>query len=1148
MPAGVSLEASAVWTLLTDGDGNLEPRGLVFMIAASPRRILGSIPRTAAAVALGACLFAPNSWGVPAAAPRISDLRCDSLIQPLGIDSANPTFSWTLEDSTDGARQSAYRVEVFSHVPNSGAATPDQWDSGHIATAVSNGVSYAGLKLQPSKRYFWRVQVWDKDGQPYPPSKTSWWETGLLDQSAWKAKWIGYESPELHSLRSSGALWITNHETKVAPDQHTIHDFRMPFRLEKTIRSVVLYTTGQDTVAAWVNGATVMSAQPLSPWKQMPWMTYERRDITSQVQPGQNLLAIQITHYEIPPNQMTSRAPMSACVYIVYADETTQMLISDTEHWKVALDAKDGWWSTNYNDSTWKRPEVFRPSANSFGDTDPGRPWPTGPVSLLRRNFHVDKQVVSARLYATALGAYKFHINGQPVGDQILAPGWMDFREHVSYQAYDVTAQIKRGENAIGAYLAPGWYATPLKWFREGNNYGETQTALRAQLRLQLADGSVTWVSTDETWKADLSEIVQAEIYDGETRDERKRVRGWDAAGFGGAGWHTATVVEPKEPSIVAQYFPPIREKRVMKAKAITSPSRGAYILDFGQNMAAVPRLRVQGQRGDDIKLRFAEVLNPDGTLYVDNLRTAKATDHFILSGSAPETFQPEFTFHGFRYLEVTGLRKAPTSETLKAVVVHTDAPFAVQFQTGNKMVNQLWSNVLWGQRSNFVGLPTDCPQRDERLGWTADAQVFWRTAAFNMDLDTFTRKFSADLRGTQVGTAMYGIFAPGTDQPNPGYGAAWSDAGVIIPWSGWIQSGDRRIIDENWEGMERYLAAIGKENPDHLWRKQFGIPFGDWLTPTITTPEDLLATAYWAYDVGMMQQMAVASGRTEDAAKYAQLHDAIKAAFQKAYVRNDGTVGSIDHYPSIPPPTIHPEAGGGSKDRFVETQTGYVLALHMDLLPEELRASAAKRLVDLIRENHWLLGTGFLGTPYLLEVLSDTGHSDIAYRLLLNTDYPSWGYLIEHGATTTWERWNGDQMRGDPSMNSYNHYAYGAIAEWMYRYAAGIDTDSKDPGFHTVSLHPNFDERLQSLVLDYRSTYGTIHSDWRTEGGQVTWNVTIPANTKGVFHPKETNADSYLIGGRPLETDPRVRRISADAFDLEPGKYTLTGRIISPQ
>ncbi|MDE3104713.1 MAG: family 78 glycoside hydrolase catalytic domain [Acidobacteriota bacterium] len=1079
-----------------------------------------------------------------ATAPRPVALKVDALTTPLGIDTPRPALSWQLQDARSGARQTGYEVLVYSKAPQ-GEAKADVWDSGRVASSESLDVVYGGPQLQPETRYYWRVRLWDKDGKPYPLSATTWWETGLMAQSNWTARWIGYEGDELHKIRESGAQWITNVAAKAEGNGDTHHDFRFRFRLDKPVQRVTVYTTGKDTAAAWVNGQQVIQPMALTLWKQNPWGTYVHEDVTKQVRSGENLLAIGVTTYVIPRSPAPpSQAPMSACLYVLYQDGTSEVLASGGTGWKATLNAPQGWWAAGFDDQAWQSAEVYSPSMDPFGSSDTGTPWPTGPVAALRHTFTDPKAVVSARLYATALGAYKVHINGAVVGNQVMAPGWMDYREHVAYQVYDVTAMIHPGQNAIAAYLAPGWYSTPLMWYRQGNNYGTTQPALRAQLRLQHADGSVTWVETDESWKATESQIEQAEIYDGETVDARRAQPGWDTASFQATGWHNAMLVTPKPTTILAQYYQPIRTHQVLTAKAITNPAPGVYVFDFGQNMSALPVLHVQGSRGDVIELKFAEVLNPDGTLYTDNLRTAKATDHYTLAGGGVETYQPQFTFHGFRYASIRGLRSKPTLETLKAAVLHTDAPFTTRFSTGDAMVNKLWSNVLWGQRSNFVGLPTDCPQRDERLGWSADAQVFWRTATYNMDLTTFSQKYAADLRGTQVGTAMYGIFAPGVITQNPGYGAAWSDAGVIVPWTGWIQSGDTRIIEQNWQGMESYLAEILQANPNHLWQNKFGAAFGDWLTPTITTPEDLLATAYWAYDVSLMQQMALATGRSEAASRYAALFAQIKDAFQKAYVSADGFVGTVDHYPSIPPPTIHP-TDDDALGKPVETQTGYVLALYMRLVPDALRQAAAAKLVAKIEANHGLLGTGFLGTPYLLEVLSDTGHSDVAYKLLLNRSYPSWGYLIEHGATTTWERWNGDQMRDDPSMNSYNHYAYGAVAEWMYRYAAGVDTVPSSAGFHTVALHPNFDARLGHVNFAYDSAYGTIQSNWSVTGKQVRWSVTVPANTTAVLETSATNARGFALDGVTLEKSPRVQAgNAAGAYTLPSGSYSFTAQL----
>jgi len=1070
-------------------------------------------------------------------------LKCDSLVTPLGIDSKNPMLSWQLQDARIGARQTAYQIYIASSTALLTTEKPDIWDSGRVESDHSAGVSYAGPALVPEKRYFWSVKVWDKDGKPYPGSDVSWWETGLLDAKEWRAKWIGGEDRELRRVREADAGWTTNPRVEnFEGSGDTHHDFRFVFEVSKSVKCADLFVTGQDTAAAWLNGKQVLPQDPLPPWKQMPWLNYKRVSIFPEVQSGKNLLAIEVTHYA-PGNERVpsdkSQTPMSATVYIEMTDGSVEVFATGGKGWKSALNATGEWFAPQFEDTAWREAEAYVPPSSNFGVTKLGKPWNSGPVEILRRSFEVEKPAKSARLYVTALGAYKFHINGKQAGDQILAPGWMDFRQHVAYQVYDITGDVRAGKNAIAALLAPGWYTTPLMWYGQGYNYGNTPPALKAQLRIEHADGSVEWILSDESWKVDVSPILRAEIYDGETYDARRVQPGWDSPVFDDSHWETAQLVRPLEPEIVSQYFQPIRQEKVLSAKEITNPRPGVFIFDFGQNLSGVPRLRVQGPAGTDIQLRFAEVLNPDGTMYVENLRTAKATDHFITAGKGIEEYQPAFTFHGFRYVEITGFPGKPTAEALKALAIHTDAPFTMQLHTGSSMLNQLWSNILWGQRSNFVGVPTDCPQRDERLGWTADAQVFWRAASYNMDLTAFSRKFGEDLLGTLVGSDMYGIFAPGTIQPNPGFGAGWSDAGVVIPWTSWNQNGDKSIMAQNWRGMEKYLAAIGSANPDYLWKKNYGIPFGDWLSPEGPTPEDIVATAYWAYDVTLMKQMAHALGKSDDEKKYGELFEKIKDAFNLAYVRPDGFVGGVP-----PPPVFASGTATKLSDKPVDTQTGYVLALKMNLLPDALRSTAAQKLVDKIAANHGRLATGFLGTPYLLEALADTGHADVAYRLLLSTEYPSWGYLVGHGATTMWERWNGDQMRGDPSMNSYNHYAYGAVADWIYRYAAGIDTIVSDPGFHTIYLHPNFDSQLGSVELEYQSNFGPIRSAWSASGTQADWKITLPPNTKGVLPLSSEMVSRWTLDGDQIVRNSKVKVIgkqgAEEVFEVPAGTYTF--------
>ncbi len=1094
-------------------------------------------------VAVGpACAQQPATTAGPV------ELRVDNLKNPLGIDDATPKFSWQLRDAERGAKQTAYEVLVASSPELLTKSKADVWDSGRVASGQSLNVRYGGPALESSTRSFWCVKLWGADGKTYAAGETGWFETGLTSQDEWNAQWIGYETPEEATVRHAPADWIANPDAKspaLAKNTEQRFAYRTTFTLPQAVKFAALYATGQDTVAAWVNGKQALTEDPLPPYKQMPWKKFVRADVTSQLSAGKNALAIEVLHYVVNPNGMATddAPPMIATLVVENADGTWASFQSNAD-WKTATSAAAGWQRRDFDDAAWKAAVEWQPLSGKRSESL-GEPWIPDSVKQLRRDFTISSPVKSARLYATALGAYLMALNHRRVGDQVLAPGWTDYRERVVYQTYDVTAQVRDGLNSLQVLLAPGWYETPLEWFQQPNNYGVTPPALRAQLRIEHTDGSVEWVTTDQNWQAGTSAILHAEIYDGESQD----LRVWEQEIASEANGHaplpaTAQIIHPAPVAIVAQDFPPIRIELTLDSKTVTEPKPGVFIYDFGQNFSGVERVGIQGQRGTEVRMRFGEVLNSDGTLYTENLRTAKATDSFILSGEN-DTLTPEFTFHGFRYAELTGSPTAPSKDAVKGLVFHTDAPWTAKLETGSAMINQLWSNILWGQRSNFVGVPTDCPQRDERLGWMGDAQVFWRTASYNMDLAAFSRKFAADMRGTQVGSPYYGIFSPGTVRPHEESAAAWSDAGVIVPWTSWLQTGDTTIIEQNWDAMTKYLDAIAAANPDFLWKNEYGQPFGDWLSPEGKTDERLLATAYWAWDVTLMRQMALATGRMDEAVKYAELFDKIRAAFQRQFVRGDGFVAGADNSPSqfgvINNPNAKSEGG--------DTQTGYVLALHMNLLPDSLRAAAAKRLVDKIEANHNLLATGFLGTPYLLEELTKAGYTKLAYTLLLNTQYPSWGYMVTHGATTMWERWNGDKMRDDPSMNSYNHYAYGAVADWMFRYAAGIDATPMDAGFHTVVLHPVFDERLGHLSFDYDSVYGPIHSDWKMTLHRATWHLTIPANTTGWLPLSATDVFKYKLDGVPLNGNPRVKvetRDGRSGFVLEPGSYTFDIQLFS--
>ena len=575
----------------------------------------------------------------------------------------------------------------------------------------------------------------------------------------------------------------------------------------------------------------------------------------------------------------------------------------------------------------------------------------------------------------------------------------------------------------------------------------------------------------------------------------------------------------PPQAPLVAQDFQPIRVNEILKPKSVTNPTPGVYIFDLGQNMVGWARLHVSGKAGTKVRLRFGEVLKPNGELYTENLRTAEATDTYILRGKGSESFEPHFTFHGFRYVELTGYPGTPTQDAIEGVVFYTAAPFTIQFSTGNQTVNQLWSNILWGQRGNFLSVPTDCPQRDERLGWMGDAEVFWRTASFNANLAAFSHKFTTDIRDAQSPAGAFADVSPRVG-PTGESVAGWADAGVIIPWAAYLQFRDTRILEDNWAAMEKWMEHIAGSNPNYLWLKERGNDYGDWLAIGSTTSKDLIATAYWAYDASLMMRMAQALDRPQDEQKYREMFEKVRTAFNQEYVKPDGTVGT------------------GS-------QTSYVLALHMNLLSQKNRDDRGRETGRRHQGPRLAPDHRFPGHSLLDDRAQQQRPQRCGLPVVAAEHYPSWGYMIEHGATTMWERWNGDQMMGDPSMNSYNHYAYGAVAEWLYRYAAGIDESAEDPGFHRIVLHPQFDATLGEAKATYDSSYGPITSNWKVDGNTIQWDVVIPPNTTGLIYLPGGVSARILEGGKDIRQSAGVSFVLRDShnaiYEAGAGSYTFT-------
>ena len=946
---------------------------------------------------------------------RPAHLRCEYLVNPLGIDERNPRLSWLIDaDSrTRGQRQSAYQILVASDDRLLAKGTGDLWDSGKVESAQTVNVPYKGQPLFSRQICFWQVKIWDGNDTASPWSAVARWSIGLLAPEDWHAQYISF------------------------------------------------------------------------------------RDSTPVFKDTQSLF--------LPPARQYRKEFICAA---------------------------------------------------------------TPPI---RR----------AVIYATALGIYELHLNGQRIGDEFFAPGWTDYRQRAYYRAYDVTSAIKSGANAIGAWVADGWYSgylgfgllTGIGTEHIGRyTYGKTPSFM-AQLEIEFTDGSVQTLGTDPSWKVTGNgPIREADFLMGELYDARKETPDWSNPDFDDNKWETAISAEDNGSARATFYeyqnpgpgekmeikghevdlrfkrppkleaFPGVPVKRIEQIKPLTisSPSNGVYIFNLGQNFAGVVSLKVKGNAGTQVRLRYGEMLHPDGRLMTENLRKARATDTYILRGDLNgETFIPRFTFHGFQYVELTGYPGKPDLDTITGIVMHSDTPLTSDFECSDPMVNRLFKNIVWTQRANFLDLPTDCPQRDERFGWTGDAQIYVRTATYNADVAAFYTKWLRELMESQRANGAFPGYAPYPFQHGWDFGTAWCDAGIICPWTIYQAYGDTGILERCWGPMTRFIDWRRSTSKDFL-----GVPhgndWGDWLSLSGQTPLEYIDTAYFAYSTHLMSQIAVVLGKKKQAAEYQELFSRIKEAFKNKYVNPDGSLK-------------------------IDTQTAYALALWMNLLPGDLRKTSADILARKIRdganEKNSGIGTGFLGTRPLLPVLSANEHHDLAVSLFQTRKFPSWCFEVDNGATTIWERWNGytkDKGFGgeqNAAMNSFSHYSFGAVCEWMFTTLAGIDTDS--PGYKHIIIKPmvpsSSNDALEHKPIDwvrahYDSIHGRIATSWKRNKDEFTLDLTIPPNTSAYVFLPVSESDSITEGGAGLDKSTDVKLLGMKhgnaVLNVPSGTYHFSSRL----
>ena len=798
-------------------------------------------------------------------------------------------------------------------------------------------------------------------------------------------------------------------------------------------------------------------------------------------------------HYAGPGLKSCERVWWSVRVW----DEQGQSVMSDAAIWEAGiLDPAE--WQSDWITAPLAPRGLRAPGReDSFEDigwlrTEIG----SSPVTYFRRELRLDKPLRRARAYATALGLYRLYINGTRADDRAFAPGWTDYHQRTEYQSYDITDHLRDGENVLAVTLAEGWYAgyvgfTPR---RRGAHYGNRPYFL-AHVLLEFEDGTRSIVATDGSWQVTLGPIRYSDLLKGELYDARRELSGWHTPGYDGANCFPAEIGPDRGGALVAERAQAMKIVEEVKPVSVTPTSTRSYVFDLGQNMVGHVRLRLQAASGTTVKIRHAEALHEDGSLYTENLRTATAEDTYVCKGQGIETYEPSFTYHGFRYVELSGLDAPPDLGALTGRVLMSAVPRTGTFRCSSPLVNQLYSNIVWSQKGNFISVPTDCPQRDERLGWLGDAQVFASTAAYNMDVSAFFTKWMFDVADAQLPDGAITDVAPLLLFENGG-APGWAEAGIIIPWTLYLHYGDSAVIDRHWNTMVAWMDYVARHNPTGLRQNALNLNFGDWLAIGSDAPRDLIATAFYAYSARLMADMAGILGRSDEQDEYSMLWSRIRGAFVEAFVDDDGAVAG-------------------------ETQTGFALALAFDLLPDNLRPVAATRLVENLEAHDWRMTTGFLGVKWLLPVLSRFGFSDVAYKLLLGEAFPSWGFCIRQGATTMWERWDSwtPEHGFQEEMNSFNHYAFGSVGEWLYGYLGGIRPDPHRAGFQHVIVAPEIQAGIGWCDTEYLSRVGRFAVAWKQSDDGKIVQVTIPPNATATVHLPAGKKELVSESGSDLDS-----------------------------
>jgi alpha-L-rhamnosidase len=1072
---------------------------------------------------LAVCVIAALS-GAVARGSDLSGLSCEFLTNPSGIDAAHPRLGWIidLKSGRRGQAQTAYQVLVSGTRQALAADRGDLWDSGKVTSDQSVQVEYAGSPLVSGQECFWKVRVWDEQGKASAWSEPASWSMGLLSPSDWHGKWIGLDEAAGDKQADDvmgDALWIWYPEgkpEKAAPVGKRYFQRGLKLPGGAAVKKATLFFTSDDGGEFFING------QPAG--KAGNSRSATEVDATAMLHAGENLLAAAVQNGGSNPNP----AGLIALLRVEFKAGEPMVVVTDSS-WYAATNAPDGWNQTAQPSEPWRAAKPLGKAGMEPWGKISGPEIRDLPARMLRREFAAEKKVRRATAYLCGLGLSELYVNGEKVSRDVLSPGLTDYFKRDLYVTYDVTKLLKRGPNAVGVILGNGRFYAPRSTVPTGtSSYGFPK--LLFQMRVQYSDGTESEIVSDTNWKLTTAGPIRANNeYDGEEYDARMEMPGWSKAGFDDQAWQAAREVEAPGGVLAAQMINPIRVVETLKPIALTQPKPGVWIFDLGQNMVGWCRLKVSGPRGSVVSLRHAETLKPDGTLYLDNIRSARVTDTYTLKGKGTEVYEPRFTYHGFRFVEVTGYPGKPGLSAIEGEVVRDDLPRAGEFASSNPLLNRIYSNIYWGVGGNYRSISTDCPQRDERQGWLGDRSAECKGETYLYNTAALYAKWLQDMADAQKTNGSVSDVCPAY-WPIYSDNVTWPSSTVIIPGTLREQFGDRRIIETHYASAKKWMDYMSGFVTNGIISRD---SYGDWCVP----PEDpklihsndparktdkaLLATAYFYWDARLMAAYANGLRKPEDAAHFTKLADDLKAAFNQRFYKAD--LGQYDN---------------GS-------QTSCVLPLAFGLVPDGERQRVFAHLVKSITKGtHNHIGTGLIGGQWLMQVLTDNGRPDLAYTIATQETYPSWGYMVKKGATTIWELWNGDTA--DPAMNSGNHVMLvGDLCTWMHENLAGIKSERSQPGFKQIVMKPEPVGDLSHVKASHESPYGAIRSEWKHDKKAFHWEITVPANTTATVYVPAESVEAVKEHGKSISKAKGVEFLRMEngraVFKVGAGQYRFT-------